>query len=328
MKQEELQALLDSGNPDDIDKALKYLDENKEDVNAEPSSGSEGAEQSAATEGNDVNTGSSTAEGAAPKGVASKNGDHVLPYEVLEQERREKAELKRQLEERDRQQLESQNMAQQVEAMNQKVALLTEQLTKNGIKPAQLPEEMQLTEADLEGLEDYDTLGEVNIKMARKVMALESQLEKLHKQQAAAKPEPVSDDTAALNDINAAIDATDGMRAVMSNPELSKQAVQIDEELKAKPEFANKPLTERFAAVMKRMAPVILKQQGKGAKQDDVDLDDVKPPHSLNGIPGATADVNAPLSQQLEGLTEEQIQQRLNQMTDAQRNQVLAEIGW
>lgn len=333
MDEAELQALLDSGNPEDIDKALKHLAEIKEDVTAEPSSGKQGAEQTAAVEGTDVSTVSSTANNAAPKGVASKNGDHVLPYEVLEQERREKAELKRQLEESDRRYQASQTMAQQVEATNQKVELLTNQLTKLGIKPAQLAEELQLTEAELEGLEDYDQLGEVSAKVARKVMALEAQLTKLTNLQQTAAPkaaaaEPAAEANAALTDVHAAIDATEGMRAVMSDPVLTKQAVALDEKLKAMPEFADKPLTARFAEVMKRMAPVILQQQGKSGKQADVDFDDVKPPHSLNGIAGATADVNATLTQQLEGLTEEQIQHRISQMTDAQLKQLHAETGW
>lgn len=250
---------------------------------------------------------------------------------MLEQERREKAELKRQLEERDRQYQESQSVAEKVEAMNQKVALLTGQLQKHGIKPAQLAEELQLTEEELECLEDFDQLGEVSAKVARKLMALEAQVTKLTTQQntVPAQSAPAdADDAAVISDINAAIDATEGMRAVMSDPVLSKQAVLIDEELKANAAFANKPLTERFAAVMKRMAPVILQQQGKGAKQNDVDLDNVDPPHSLNGIAGATADVNAPLSEQLQGLTEDQLQHRINQMTDAQRAQLMNELGW
>lgn len=330
MDDAELQALLNSGDPEEIDKALKYLDENKEDVSAEPSSGNQGTEQDAADKGNDVNAGSSPTDNAAPKGIASKNGEHVLPYDVLDRERRENQELKRQLEESDRQLRESRTLSDQATAINQKVELLQNQLTKHGIKPAQLAEELQLTEEDLEGLEDYDNLGEVSAKTARKLMALEKQFAKLTEQYQTAPAQATNTNDAdnnAITDINAAIDATDGMREVMSNPNYRDKAVAIDEQLKAMPQFAGKTLEQRFSEVMKRMAPVILKGSDKRGNKEDDDFDDIKPPHSLNGIAGATPDVNAPISQQLAGLNDDEIQHRLMQMTDAQRNQVMQELG-
>lgn len=332
MNETELQALLDSGNPDDIDKALKYLEENKEDVTAEPSSGDQGAEQTAADKGTDVITASSAAEEAAPKGITSKNGEHVLPYEVLEKERREKQEMQRQLDELKRQSQDSQNMADQVAAMNKKVELLQGQLTKHGIKPAELAEELQITEDELELLTEYGEVGEVSAKLARKYAALEKQLQSLTGQMHTAPaqaPAPTDDNADVHGDVHKAIAATEGLPEVMADPKLRAQAVALDEKLQADPAFANKPLTARFAEVMKRLAPQIIGAKGpRGNDKQNADMDEFAPPHSLNGIVGATDDVNAPLSQRLSGLPEEQIQHQLSRMTEAEQKQLMAEIGW
>lgn len=335
MNQEELQALLNSGDPADIDRALQYLDENKQDVDDEPDSsgGDQGAAAKLAlTTETDVNAAPSATEEKA-KGIASKNGEHVLPYEVLERERQEKAELKRQLDEHERRAAEADNAKQQAVAMQNKVALFQAQLEKAGIKPAQLAEEMTLTEEELAAMEDFGEVGEVAGKTARKVMFLQNQLEQLAKQfqaqpAAAVKQAPAAGGEAeVLASIRAAIAETEGLSDVMDNPALRDKAVAIDEELQASAAFKDKSHKERFAEVMKRMAPVILKQeQGTKPGKKAADKDELDPPMSLSGIAGATADVTAPLSKQLEGLSEAQIQLRMNSMSDAQRDQLLKEM--
>lgn len=329
MTDEELQKLLESGNPADIDTALAYLEQNKQDVvNAAPSGGKPGEQEKAGTEAKDVEQGSSPADDAAAKGISSKNGEHVLPFSVLEAERQKSARLQQELEERDRELQEARTSREQAEATQRKIDLLQQQLTKHGIKPAQLAEELQLTEDELANLEDeFGEVGTVSAKTARKLLHMEQVIHKLESQvaQTTAKPapQPVDDDAQATLD---AIQATDGLPEVMKDPVLSKKAIAIDDELKAKPEFKDKPLTERFAEVMKRLAPAIL-AQSKGKDKDDANLDDIEPPNSLNGIPGATADVNATLAAQFANLSEEEIQHRMLQLSEAQQQQLMKELN-
>lgn len=329
MTEEELQALLDSGNADDIDKALAYLAENQDNVEEDTESlrGEPGKQKRAEAEGTDVVTGSSPAEEEAIKGVSSKNGEHVLPYSVLESERQRNAQLQQELAERDRELQEARNQREQAEATQRKIELLQQQLEKNGIKPAQLAEELQLTEEELANLEDdYGDMGSVGAKTARKLIHLEQTVSKLLTQAETVKAKPAEQPDDLVAETQAAIAATDGLSDVMRDPVLSKKAIAIDDELKALPQFANKPLKDRFAEVMRRLTPVILNQGGKKTKQD-VDLDDNAPPLSLNGIPGATADVNASLASQFEGLSDAEIQHRLLQLTESQQLQVMRELN-
>lgn len=329
MNEEELQALLNSGNPADIDKALAHFEENKKDVDGDTdsSSGDQGGEDGAETTDKDVETGSSPTEENA-QGIASKNGAHVLPYSVLEAERQTNAELKRQIQEMTQREQEANTVGQQAEAMQQKMALMQEQLEANGIKPAQLAEELQLTEEELAGLGEYGEIGEVGAKTARKVMLMEKTIAALSQQLQKSAAEPVKAEKADPDqEIYDAIDATDGMADVMKDPELAKKAIAIDEQLKGMAKFQNLPLTERFAEVMKRLTPEILNGgKGRGNKQQDLD-DDLAPPMSLNGIPGATADVNAPAYAQFEGKSEAEVQHLLMQMSPAQQEKVMRELG-
>lgn len=135
MTEEELQALLESGNPDDIDKAITYLNENKQDVEDTDSSGGDaGKTKKAETEEKDVVTDSSAADDAAAKGISSKNGEHVLPFSVLEAERQKSAKLQQELDARERELQEARTAREQAEATQRKIDLLQQQLTKHGIK--------------------------------------------------------------------------------------------------------------------------------------------------------------------------------------------------
>lgn len=320
MNTQELEQMLQSGNPDLMQQAMNFLAENKQDVDEPDSSGGEQeVNQPSAVKTQDESA------GAEAQGIASKNGQHVLPYEVLVAERERNAQLKAQLDEYDRERAEAANAAEQAAAMQKKVDLLTRQLQAEGIEPAQLLEDQQLTEDELEGLAEYGDVGRVTGVTARKMLLLQKQVETLLSQQQAAAPAAVkaSSQEDVVADVWAEIAKVDGLTEVMQTPGLSKQAATIDAQLQADPKWATKPIADRFTEVMRLMAKPILAHTNKPSHDTTGDM-----PFSLNGIPGATADVTAPLLQQFDGLSEQEIQHRLSQMNPTEQAKVIAAMGF
>lgn len=324
MNNNELEQLLNSGDPERMQQAMDFLAENKQDVTDPDSSGGE-------QEGHQPAAVPAQEEQAADavKGIASKNGEHVLPFEVLAAERERNAELKAQLEQYERERIEAANAAEQAAAIQRRLDLLTRQLQAEGIEPATLPEDQQLTEEELEGLAEYGDVGRVAGATAHKVLAMQKQLkhfESLLSQQsaapaAAAQPAAQADDAAG---VWAEIAKVDGLTEVMRTPGLSKQAVAIDAQLQADPKWSTKPITERFTEVMRQMAKPVLAHTSKQSTHDTSG----NMPFSLNGLPGATTDVTAPLLAQFEGLSEGEIQHRLSQMSQSEQEKVISAMGF
>jgi len=326
LSEQDIEALLNSGDPDNIERAIQYLDGQEMDVgDAVPSTGKPTTKTP--QEDGDENS------PALPAGILSKNGEHVIPFDVLEKERLEKQQLKQQLEDSERQLQEAKNLAELHQATSQKADLLAEQLKKAGLTPAQLPSEMTLTAKELDELEEYGDVGAVAQKLGHKLLATErlvAQLQQQLTQQAqpatAKAAAPVEDDSP-TSVVEKTIDQVEGLREVMQDPSLRAQATAIDVRLRGDKAWQDKPLQERFSEVMRQMAPAILKQPAKQNKKD-INVDDIDPPFSLSGIPGTTSDVTAPIEKQFEGLTEAQIQHRLNNMSSAEQDRVLAALGF
>ncbi|WP_421323206.1 hypothetical protein [Aeromonas veronii] len=195
-------------------------DTKQTDVEPAPSAGevAAGNEQAAA---NQVEEQASAPE----KVVMAKNGQHTIPYEVLEQARNETKQLREQL-----------AQAQQARAERDKLQALLE---KNGIDPSVDPD--NISKEELEQLaQDYPDIGKA-------LMAVASKLDKLEPQAAPQQVQP------------SANPARDAMQTIpdlvaWSNSDQDRfdMALAIDERLQADPAWSNKPLAERFAEVARR----------------------------------------------------------------------------
>lgn len=195
-------------------------DTKQTDVEPAPSAGevAAGNEQAAA---NQVEEQASAPE----KVVMAKNGQHTIPYEVLEQARNEAKQLREQL-----------AQSQQARAERDKLQALLE---KNGIDPSVDPDD--ISQEELEQLaQDYPDLGKPIAAIARKLQKLEPQAAP---QQVQSSANPARDAMQTIPDLVAWSD---------SDQDRFDMALAIDERLQADPAWSNKPLTERFAEVARR----------------------------------------------------------------------------
>ncbi|MGN5044148.1 hypothetical protein [Aeromonas sp. 3P] len=195
-------------------------DTKQTDVEPAPSAGevAAGNEQAAA---NQVEEQASAPE----KVVMAKNGQHTIPYEVLEQARNEAKQLRERL-----------AQAQQAQAERDKLQALLE---KNGIDPSVDPDD--ISQEELEQLaQDYPDLGKSIAAIARK-------LQKLEPQAAPQQVQPVA------NPAQAALQAVPDLAAWRDgDQDRFDMALTIDDKLQADPAWSNKPLAERFAEVARR----------------------------------------------------------------------------
>ncbi|ANB54833.1 hypothetical protein WM43_20330 [Aeromonas veronii] len=190
------------------------------DVEPAPSAGevAAGNEQAAA---NQVEEQASAPE----KVVMAKNGQHTIPYEVLEQARNETKQLREQL-----------AQAQQAKAERDKLQALME---KHGINPDVDPDD--ISQEELAQLaQDYPDLG-------KSIAAIASKLQRLE-QQAAPQQVPL-----AINPVQAALQAVpDLMNWREKDQDRFDFAIIVDEKLQADPAWQGKSLDERFAEAARR----------------------------------------------------------------------------
>lgn len=158
-----MEKILDSGSLEDIDALLSKFEEGVSDEEA-----------LAAVESSDTGTVTAAPAAAAPveptpvqnseqaPGILAKDNKNIIPFSVLEQERREAANLKSQLEE-----------------FQRKNALLEEQLTANNIQPKVLPEHIRFTPEQLAEYESYGEIGEAVAILAQQNAALQEQMARM-----------------------------------------------------------------------------------------------------------------------------------------------------
>lgn len=190
------------------------------DVEPAPSAGevAAGNEQAAA---NQVEEQASAPE----KVVMAKNGQHTIPYEVLEQARNETKQLREQL-----------AQAQQAQAERDKLQALME---KHGINPDVDPDDISQEELD-QLAQEYPDLGKSIAAIARKLQKLEPQ----------AAPQQVQP---TLTPVQAALQAVPDLVSWREkDQDRFDFAIIVDEKLQADPAWKGKSLDERFAEAARR----------------------------------------------------------------------------
>lgn len=172
--------------------------------------------------------------------VASKDGNHTIPFAVLEKARKSASEANSRIQELEGQLTDSQTA-------QEKLALYAKQLDAAGITPDKLPNELLNDENALQMLQDELPETAANlltalVKQAQKATAAPTQ-----------KQEPTQQ---TANDVDSALDAEE--LAELKGWEEGDQdrwdmALVIDNQLKNNPQFQAMPLQERFAEVQRRV---------------------------------------------------------------------------
>ncbi|HGT2342753.1 TPA: hypothetical protein ACMX4R_000288 [Yersinia enterocolitica] len=240
---EELEALIDGFGDVDISDvtqtaavtttpAAVVVDNTTEDTNAVVNTGDKkdeltpGATTAQTTE---ATTAESTEK---PKGILSKDGQHVIPYDVLVAERTEKQRLAG----------TNQQTATELAEAKRQLAALTRQINSAGMQPVPLPEKAQVTPEQINFIrENFPEMAAVLDTVVQKI----DYLQQGQPAQAANQPSsnPVADAINAVPDLKSWQD---------QDPDRFTLAVHIDTNLQNDPAWKDKSLTERFVEVAKR----------------------------------------------------------------------------
>lgn len=258
------------------------------DVDTAPSA-AEDEEVQGDSDGNEQDEGDSHT-----KGIASKDGNHIIPYEVLAAERAEAKRLKDELE--------------QYRSATEERDKLQALLEKHGIEH-DAPTDVSMEQIE-QLAEDYPDVGSVLVGIARKLQAME---------QAAAPPpaNPVLDALDAVPDLKAWQDG---------DPDRFTFAITVDDQLKSDPEFADKPLAERFAEAARRT---------KVAFGDITKVKAAEKPKDEDAIPQSPSSIGASnrhqvdgSAEQLAGLSTNELNSRMASMTSAQIDALLSSLDY
>lgn len=251
------------------------------------------------------------------KVVKSKDGEHEIPYEVLEQSR------KREREAQDR----ADELQRQLNEANSKVSETQKQLNNaksqfedRGLSADEMfSDPDSITEAELKELEADYGKSSAQAKMARRLYVL--QQEQVSNVEQA---ETVAEDSANATEQEAA-------KAFRSNTELTdwqqndsdrwEAAVAIDVHLQADPTWSGKSAAERFAEVARRTKVMFgdavdtpQEKSGKDRAQEIIDKTNPDVPDSLSDIGQAPA-------------AEKSLAERLGEMSDADREAAMANLS-
>lgn len=171
-----------------------------------------------------------------PQGVATKDGKHVIPYSVLQSERTRAAQAER----------EVQEARAQIVALQ--ASLNQPKPTANHGDPADTPEDETSDESLALLEEDFPTVAK-ELKATRALLkALEAKVTPLERSTHDA--EAMRANQAAMT-VQDAIDSLPKMAHIQAaNPEAFELAKQFDASLRDRPDWENKPISERFAKVI------------------------------------------------------------------------------
>lgn len=180
-------------------------------------------------------TASETEQSRDEKGkfIATKNGEGKIPYDVLVATRAEAKQARDQLQQREQ---DYSDAMRKLEAMQQ-------QLKVAGMQPADLPENIQFDEKEIQAIaDDFPEVGKIMRGMAAKIQHLEGQYR---------QSQPVQDTGNPVADAIASVpDLSDWQK---NDADKFGFAVHLDETLKNDPAWKDKSLSERFQEVANRV---------------------------------------------------------------------------
>ncbi|HIB2463431.1 TPA: hypothetical protein ACWRBY_005115, partial [Escherichia coli] len=171
------------------------------------------------------------------KGVLTRDGKHVIPYEVLEAERSGKQRAEQ----------EAALLRGQIAEEKRLVELLTSQIHQAGMKPTPLPENEKISDEQIARIREmYPEIGDAVASLIRKNNYLQSRVQQSTQQAEGNGGE----------DLSPVLDAMNAVPVLKtwqeSDPDRFSVAVSIDGKLQNDPAWKDKTLTERFAEVARR----------------------------------------------------------------------------
>lgn len=260
-----------------------------------------------ADKGDDEGTGntSSQEEAEAKKVVLSKDGQHEIPYSVLEYERQQRKALEQQLEDVTNRYNSTESALNNVKARLESEGMNTEEMFSD-------PE--AITETNWKEIEeDYGALG----KMMRQLVEAQK---------------------ANTQIINSAIQEDSGnelQEALNANPDLTKwrdgdanrwtEALRLDEQLKQDPAWQGKSITERFAHVVESTKNAFgdLKQTAVERAKQAIDKTGQQLPSSLSEM-GSAPTVSKSDIEAMRDMTPEQLEARMAQLSPEEMDKLFA----
>lgn len=321
---------------DELEAALEALEKDEGSDAPEIQDGEAGkpTDNAVQTE-TDVNTESSTAEAqqadseeaahqepapnaaeSAEKVIASKDGKHIIPYDVLDHERREK-----QQERREKQALQEQ--LQQAVAEREKLQLLLE---KHGIPADADPDSISIEEIE-QLAQDYPEIGKALTGIVNKLNKFEQA--EAAKQAVVDTPDPLQ---AALQAVPELVKWNN------EDPDRMAFAISVDERLQHDPAWKDKPLQERFAEAARRTRIAFNDEQPaepaeKPATDEKKLTETAKEPEVVkrDRIPESPSDIGQSVQHSATGIEkyqsmkQEQLMAEMSSMNPAQIEALLAQ---
>lgn len=250
LSEENIDAIIASGDPDAIDKAMAQVSllDNESDVVEQSTiaSSSELPNVDIDTKTNEPDKSaviaSQSEEGIG--GVSTKNGEGIIPYEVLSQTR-EQLNLAQQASEADQSEIDL--LKGQLNEQARLLEINKTQFEANNLDVPVLPEHEKI---NYESLSDYGDIGNDVRIVAQQVEQLAKQNAALQEQlssQAGVKA-PVTDSPVVLDETFAAIEANPVLKQLFNDPATKKQVVAIDNKLRGTHKHLS--LSERFDLVV------------------------------------------------------------------------------
>lgn len=285
------------------------------DVNTESSTA---VEQQAKTEDGSADRGKADASAqtdtstVAGKVIASKNGKHVIPYEVLEQERRNNQALQEQV--------------QQLEKAAAERAKLQKLLEANGISADADPDDLSVEQIE-QLAEDFPEIGKALTGIVNKINKFEQA--EAAKQAVVDTPDPLQ---AALQAVPELVTWNN------EDPDRMAFAISVDERLQHDPAWKEKPLQERFAEAARRTRLAFndeppAEPAEKPAAAEKTPTETAKEPEVVkrDRIPESPSDIGQSVQHSATGIekyksmTQEQLMAEMSSMNPAQIEALLAQ---
>ncbi|EGQ9393557.1 ATPase [Vibrio cholerae] len=285
--------------------------------------------QSQSVEGldGDTDAASPTAEpNAKPDGILAKDQKHIIPMEVLERERQEKAQLRQELE-------ELKAHSAQLEKAQRMIDVRNKQLEELGVAPADLPEDVTIDEKKLAALqEDYPELAPFFLAMNNKIEALVSS-----GTVAASTTSPDTESAAPVDnaELTTALQANADLQSWMSEGGARWNAAQqIDDHLASSSEWANRSYAERFEEVSKRVRlafgddPKLSAQEALSAAQEASRKAKNALPASPSELGNTHRTGDSDLMNRVQSANHEELGKLFDSLSEAQIEQLLYNAGF
>ncbi|GIB52156.1 ATPase [Vibrio cholerae] len=318
---EELEALLESMEAEESRPTVEK--EQGADERLVPSS------QSQSVEGldGDTDAASPTAEpNAKPDGILAKDQKHIIPMEVLERERQEKAQLRQELE-------ELKAHSAQLEKAQRMIDVRNKQLEELGVAPADLPEDVTIDEKKLAALqEDYPELAPFFLAMNNKIEALVSS-----GNVAASTTSPETESAAPVDnaELTTALQANADLQSWMSEGGARWNAAQqIDDHLASSSEWSNRSYDERFEEVSKRVR-LTFGDEPKLSAQEALSAAQEASRKAKNALPASPSELgnthrtgDSDLMNRVQSANHEELGKLFDSLSEAQIEQLLYNAGF